>query len=121
MATATARACHAGDGDRQLDGGVAQRAFGHRAHHGLTHRAVARDQLGGDAQQLRLGGVAVGDEAAFKPIAAARQVGAGAGNQPAGAAFGGDQPLLPRTQALRQFFNQIGLQPYSILRDQLCC
>jgi hypothetical protein len=43
------------------------------------------------AQQFHFGIVGIGDKAALKPCAGARQVGAGSRNHAAGAALGGDQ------------------------------
>lgn len=61
----------------------------------LAHRAEGVDDVVIDAEHRVLGGVGVGDEAAFKPLAGASHLGAGGGNQPAGAAFGGgEHPLL---------------------------
>ncbi len=59
----------------------------HCQRHGFADDAAARDEGGGHAKQPHFGRCAVGDEAAFKPCAAADGVGAGGGYQPAGAAF----------------------------------
>ena len=100
---AAARARHAGDGHRHLRRRARHRAFGHGARHRLADRALAVDECRVDAQQLGLGRIRIGDEAALEPVAGARQVGAGAGDQAAGAAFGGGHhPTL--------FLKQIGHQ-----------
>jgi hypothetical protein len=56
------------------------------------------DQRGGHAQQLGLGSVGIGDEAALEPLAGACQVGAGGGDHAASAAFGGGQHPAAREQ-----------------------
>ena len=55
----------AGDRDGDVRGSALQRAFGHGAAHLFAHGAVARDEIGRHAEQLGLGGVGIGDEAAF--------------------------------------------------------
>ena len=81
----------AGDGHRPVRMGIDHRACRHGARHRLAHRTVFLDQRGRYAQQLAFGGVGVGDKTALEPLARARQVGAGCGNQSAGAALGRGQ------------------------------
>ena len=98
---------HARDGHADLGVRVRQRALGHGAGHGLAHGAVLVDQRGGHAQHLGLGGVGIGDKAALKPLAGARQLGAGGGDQAARAAFGRGQHLAWVSRRIRNI-SQIG-------------
>ena len=87
-------------------------AQGHGAGHGFAHGAVGGDQPGRHAQQFGLGFVGIGDEAALKPLAGARQVGTGGGNHAARATFSsGQHPAA--------FKHQIGQWPRWMLRKQL--
>ena len=82
----------AGDGHRQIGRRAGQRAGRHRAGHRLADRAVRLDQRRRHAERLGLGRIAVGDPAAVEPVARPGQLGAGGGDQPAGARLGARQP-----------------------------
>ena len=81
--------------------------------------AVPGDDVGGHAQQLGLGRVAVGDEAALEPVRRARQVGAGGGDQAAGAAFGAGHHPAALRQRCGQALNDLGRLRVCSLRKQL--
>jgi hypothetical protein len=70
-----------------------QCALRHGPHHRLADGAVFGDQRCRNAQQFGLGLVGIAHEAALKPGAGTRQIGAGGGDHAAGAAFGGGQHL----------------------------
>eukprot|EP01136_Pigoraptor_vietnamica_P028583 Opistho-1_new@7578 len=107
VGAAAGGAGHAGHGHGELHGGVRQRAGGHGARHRLAHRAVRFDQRRGHTEQLVLGGVGVGDEAALEPVAGARDLGAGAGDQAAGAALGRGHHPAARLEFAREGGHQI--------------
>ena len=85
---AAAGAGDAGNAERVIGFGGQKRADGHFAHHFFAHRAV-KSQCGFVyAQQLRFGGIAVGDKAHVKPGRAAAGAGELGREQAAGARFG---------------------------------
>ena len=77
-----------------LASGALERAFGHGAHHGVTHRPFGFDEFLRHAEIARLGGVRITHEAAVEPVGAAGNVGAELGDPAAGAGFGRDQAAL---------------------------
>ena len=70
--------------------GIFQRAFRHGAATGSDTAPCCAQQLGRHAQQIFLGFVGIGDEAAFDHIGRAGNLGEQRRDQSAGAAFGGD-------------------------------
>ncbi len=98
-----ARPGDAGDGGGQPGRRAGDRALGHRRGDLAADRAVRGDQAGVDAEQLGLGRVRIGNEAALEPVARAGDRGAGGGEQAAGARLGGREehaaPAQRRGQA----------------------
>ena len=83
-----ARSGDPGDSDGDLRHGPGQRAPGHGPGDRLRNRSVPIDQRGGNAEELALGGVAVGHEAAFHHRRRAGHGGQRRGDEAAGAALG---------------------------------
>src|SRR5438105_5152475 len=91
-------------GDAHLRTRMPHGAERHGPGDDFAHGAMRGDQRRIDAEQFGLGFVGVGHEAAFEPVARSGEVGAGRGDHPAGAAFGGGQLpalVLQRLSELR--------------------
>jgi len=84
---AARRARNAGDRHADMGVGVLQRAFRHHPHHRLGDRAIVGDQVAGYAQQVLLGAVGIGDQAAVEDVGRTGHRGDRGRDQPAGAAF----------------------------------
>ena len=97
---AAIRPGYAGNRQREMGAGIFQRAHRHGLHGGLGDRAEPRDQLLGDAEHVRLGLVAVGDEAALEHVGGAGNFGESGGDHAAGATLGQRQfqLLFPRNR-----------------------
>ncbi len=91
----------AGAGDRNVGMRVRQRTLGHRARHGLAHRALLGDVCTRHAEKLDLRVIRIGDEAALDHLGRTRHLGQGRGDQPAGAGFRGRETKPPFAAGLK--------------------
>ena len=88
--------------DREIDAGPFQRADRHRGRGLLADRAEGRKRRGLDAEHRALGVVGIGDEAAVDDVGGAGNVGQRAGDQAAGAGFGGGDRQLAHPAQIEQ-------------------
>ena len=93
----------AGDRDRHVRVRVCNRAFSHRYRRRCADGAEFVERVVDDAEAFLLGVVRVGDEAALEHIRRACDLGQRAGDEAAGAAFGGGD-----LQTLRARFGEHG-------------
>src|SRR6516165_1446957 len=70
--------------------GHSQRTLGHLADRLLAHRTEARERSGGHPEVAQLRGVGIGDEPAFEPLRAARDIRERLGHPAPGAGLGRD-------------------------------
>ena len=91
FATAAAGACNSGHRDSKIHTAKTQGTACHLLGYLRAHGTMNFQGLRSDLEQVDLGGVAVGDVAALKPVRAAGQRGHPLGKQPAGAGFCGGQ------------------------------
>src|SRR6516164_1296173 len=89
IGAATAGAGDAGDGDREIDRRMGERARRHRLGGLAAHRAMTFQDRGGNAEHRLLGRIRIGDEAAVDHVGRPRDLGERARDQAAGAGFRG--------------------------------
>ena len=106
MRGATAGSGDPGDRRREIDPGVGNGAARHRRGGLGADRAVRRDGVGRNAEQLHLGFVRIGDKAALDDVRGSGDRGQRRGNEPAGASFGRRQMPVARPAQDQNLFGE---------------
>ena len=97
----------AGDGDGKLGRRAGERPFGHGLGDLGADGAVGLDEIRRNAEKLGLGGVRIGDEAAFEDVGRAGDFGQRGGDQAAGAGLGGTDAQARRLAGPDDPFSQL--------------
>lgn len=96
----------AGGGDAIVDAGAVADAAGHGFGGVFADGAVGLECFGWYAEEVGFGLVAIGDDATVEVVAAAGDVGEEAGEESAGAGFGGGDCDMELVEALRGFIKK---------------